>query len=145
MSFDHLRRMAYKDYNVYKNLASKWDDEYLDLACYHLQQAIEKQLKAAIEFCGESYTHTHNITGLYQKYIDCGFAEIEDIELMGGTITEWEISGRYETANGFVATMRQIQRADSAFLLLKNELDLAIAKELTPGSSAETENDLEGK
>ena len=32
MSFDYLRRMAYKDYNVYKDLATKWDDEYLDLA-----------------------------------------------------------------------------------------------------------------
>lgn len=67
------------------NTMQKVNDEmYLDVCCYHTQQAIEKLLKCSIELKGVNYEFTHSITKLYSQYVSAGWDEIEILELMAG-------------------------------------------------------------
>ena len=92
----YLLDKARKDYNVVKELYRINDEMYLDICCYHIQQAIEKILKCSIELKGSRYEFTHNIARLYQDFIACGWEEIRDLQLMAGTLTDWEAGSRYK-------------------------------------------------
>lgn len=49
-------------------LAMDTGDEYdLQVAAFHIQQAVEKLLKQVITDCGESYSKTHEIAALINK------------------------------------------------------------------------------
>lgn len=96
------------------NTMQKVNDEmYLDVCCYHTQQAIEKLLKCSIELKGVNYEFTHSITKLYSQYVSAGWDEIEILELMAGTITDWEASSRYKES--FVATVKQLNTAKGLY------------------------------
>lgn len=96
------------------NTMQKVNDEmYLDVCCYHTQQAIEKLLKCSIELKGVNYEFTHSITKLYSQYVSAGLDEIEILELMAGTITDWEASSRYKES--FVATVKQLNTAKGLY------------------------------
>ena len=96
------------------NTMQKANDEmYLDVCCYHTQQAIEKLLKCSIELKGVNYEFTHSITKLYSQYVSVGWDEIEILELMAGTITDWEASSRYKES--FVATVKQLNTAKGLY------------------------------
>ena len=96
------------------------DELYLDVCCYHTQQAIEKLLKCSIELKGVTYEFTHSIITLYAQYISVGWDEIEMLELMSGTITGWEASSRYKES--FVATVKQLEAAKGLYEILLNRL-----------------------
>ncbi len=135
-----LLRKAEKDYKVFKSLSAEWDEEYLDLACYHLQQAIEKLLKKYIELSGENYDYTHNITELYLRCTKLGLPENEGLDLMGGTITGWEASSRY--GDSFVATSAQIKKAssvyESLYVIVKGKSDEISAEQKNQESKTES-------
>ena len=103
------------------NTMQKINDElYLDVCCYHTQQAIEKLLKCSIELKGVTYEFTHSFITLYAQYISVGWDEIEMLELMSGTITGWEASSRYKES--FVATVKQLEAAKGLYEILLNRL-----------------------
>lgn len=108
-----LIEKAQKDMDVVNTMQKVNDEMYLDVCCYHAQQAIEKLLKCSIELKGVNYEFTHSITKLYSQYVSAGWDEIEILELMAGTITDWEASSRYKES--FVATVKQLNTAKGLY------------------------------
>lgn len=115
-----LMEKAKKDMDVVNTMQKINDELYLDVCCYHTQQAIEKLLKCSIELKGVTYEFTHSIITLYAQYISVGWGEIEMLELMSGTITGWEASSRYKES--FVATVKQLEAAKGLYEILFNRL-----------------------
>ncbi len=116
----YLLDKARKDYNVVKELYRINDEMYLDICCYHIQQAIEKILKCSIELKGSRYEFTHNIARLYQDFIACGWEEIRDLQLMAGTLTDWEAGSRYKES--FFATTADLQTAMELYQTLEEKI-----------------------
>lgn len=108
-----IKEISQKDMDVVNTMQKVNDEMYLDVCCYHTQQAIEKLLKCSIELKGVNYEFTHSITKLYSQYVSAGWDEIEILELMAGTITDWEASSRYNES--FVATVKQLNTAKGLY------------------------------
>ena len=117
-----LIEKAQKDMDVV-NTMQKIDDElYLDVCCYHTQQAIKKLLKCSIELKGVTCEFTNSITKLYTQYVSVGWDGIETLELMAGTLTDWEASSGYKES--FIATVKQLEVAKALYSeLLRRLLD----------------------
>ncbi|MCI5918349.1 MAG: HEPN domain-containing protein [Roseburia sp.] len=115
-----LIEKAKKDMDVVNTMQKINDEMYLDICCYHTQQAIEKLLKCSIELKGVTYEFTHSIITLYSQYVSVGWDEIEMLELMSGTITGWEASSRYKES--FFATVKQLETAKGLYEILLNRL-----------------------
>lgn len=63
------------------------------LTAYHLQQSVEKNLKAYLVFCGVDFPYTHNISVLLEfceKHVEVP-SEINDAE----SLTPYAVSARY--------------------------------------------------
>lgn len=120
-----LIEKARKDYDVVMTMKKLNDDLYLDICCYHIQQAIEKLLKCSIELRGEHYPFTHAITPLYDLYLKTGWGQLEELELMAGTITDWEASSRYKES--FYATAKQLEWAICIYQELEQRLTVFLA------------------
>lgn len=108
-----IKEISQKDMDVVNTMQKVNDEMYLDVCCYHTQQAIEKLLKCSIELKGVNYEFTHSITKLYSQYVSAGWDEIEILELMAGTITDWEARSRYKES--FVATVKQLNTAKGLY------------------------------
>lgn len=108
-----IKEISQKDMDVVNTMQKVNDEMYLDVCCYHTQQAIEKLLKCSIELKGVNYEFNHSITKLYSQYVSAGWDEIEILELMAGTITDWEASSRYKES--FVATVKQLNTAKGLY------------------------------
>lgn len=108
-----IKEISQNDMDVVNTMQKVNDEMYLDVCCYHTQQAIEKLLKCSIELKGVNYEFTHSITKLYSQYVSAGWDEIEILELMAGTITDWEASSRYKES--FVATVKQLNTAKGLY------------------------------
>lgn len=115
-----IKEISQKDMDVVNTMQKVNDEMYLDVCCYHTQQAIEKLLKCSIELKGVNYEFTHSITKLYSQYVSAGWDEIEILELMAGTITDWEASSRYKES--FVATVKQLNTAKGLYNELLSRL-----------------------
>lgn len=121
MSF--LMEKAHKDFDIVMMAKKENDEYYMDICCYHIQQAIEKLLKAFIELKGERYAFTHDVSRLYENYIQLGGKPISYLDLMGGTLTAWESGSRYK--DSFFATMRELDSAIEIY----HTLDQFVSKE----------------
>ena len=108
-----IKEISQKDMDVVNTMQKVNDEMYLDVCCYHTQQAIEKLLKCSIELKGVNYEFIHSITKLYSQYVSAGWDEIEILELMAGAITDWEASSRYKES--FVATVKQLNTAKGLY------------------------------
>lgn len=95
------------------------DEYFYDVAAYHIQQAIEKELKYILhnvygmDDTLRSY-RTHNISTLMiflEKYDTDFIQKHQDLVDMTDTITEWEASCRY--GENIVSTRRDIEKAIS--------------------------------
>lgn len=115
-----LLEKARKDYDTVINMRAVNDELYLDICCYHIQQAIEKVLKCAIELKGVEYPFTHSISSLYKTYTDAGWPEMRDLRMMAGTLTDWESSSHYK--DSFTATLSQLDDATGIYNELENSL-----------------------
>ena len=109
-----LFRSARMDYETAVMIwrSSYHDEMILNNAAYHLQQAVEKVLKGALECVGVTVPNTHKISKLAKMISDHGANLIitdwidDHSEMLG----EWEAQTRY----------------DMDFLVEKRKLDIAI-------------------
>ena len=115
-----LLEKAHKDYDTVLAMQKLNDEYYLDICCYHIQQAIEKMLKCSIELKGERYSYDHSIAKLYKEYVNAGWPEYKDLRMMSGTLTDWESSSRYK--DSFAATVSQLTDAIGIYKELENRL-----------------------
>lgn len=111
-------------------------DEFAAEGCsYHIQQAIEKQLKAYILFNGYYFEKTHDISKLLKiirdNDIDFETELSYKIEDMADTLTLWEASSRYDPFVSF--SERKYSKAkeiyDSLSSVLKTCLSQSVADE----------------
>lgn len=111
-----LFRSARMDYETAKMIWENpyYDEMILNNAAYHLQQAIEKVLRGALECIGVAVPNTHKITKLLKMISDHGASLIltDWIDNHSAMLSEWEAAARY----------------DMDFLVEKRKLDTAMAE-----------------
>ena len=95
-----LFRRAYLDYRAAENLLKtpENDEAYMNTVAYHLQQAVEKTLKAFLECVGVTVPNTHDIDKLVRMSRDNGSAAIltEWIKEKTDMLTRWETDTQYD-------------------------------------------------
>ena len=94
-----LFRSAYSDYKLAASIYKLPDNDelFLNSIAYHLQQSVEKLLKAFLECKGVTVPNTHDIYKLVRMSKDNGSNVIvtQWIEDKADTITRWETDTRY--------------------------------------------------
>lgn len=92
-------RSAYTDYELAVSIFQipRNDEAFINAVAYHLQQSVEKILKAFLECQGVTVPNTHDIDKLLRMSRDNGSKIIltEWIEEKADTITRWEADTRY--------------------------------------------------
>ena len=102
------------------------DEDFMDIACYHTEQAIEKLLKFIIELSGEEYPKTHDITRLCAVIEKAKIVTLPDnLIMMSETLTLWESTSRYRDI--FKATVRQLEIAEKIFEELLSTIEYLIS------------------
>ena len=96
-----LLDLAISDYNaaviLYNNIKEVTDENIVNMASYHLEQAVEKAIKFVLENNGYDYPKSHNIESLIS------FAQTNDIHLYlndyivdhAEMFSSWEAKTRY--------------------------------------------------
>ena len=101
------------DFETAKTLwKATWDDEMiLNNVAYHLQQAVEKTLKGALECVGVTVPNTHKITKLLSMIENNGANLIvtDWIDDHSEMLSEWEAESRYNM--DFLVEKRKLDRA----------------------------------
>lgn len=100
----------------YETAAMIWkhpyhDEMILNNAAYHLQQAVEKMLKGALECVGVTVPNTHKISKLVKMVSDNGAnLTISDwVDEHSEMLSEWEAQTRYDM--DFLVEKRKLDRA----------------------------------
>ncbi|MCD8023335.1 MAG: HEPN domain-containing protein [Lachnospiraceae bacterium] len=153
-----LFKRAWLDYKAAESLLAVPQNEEANMnyVAYHLQQAVEKSLKAFLECVGVTVPNTHDIDKLVRMSKNNGSAvEITDwIEEKADMRTRWETDTRYDidyfvekkqaTAgleeigkyleiNGLKETLREELESEE----IKNRLRRFFPKNFEPGSNFE--------
>lgn len=104
---DYLRR-AKVDLLICKKALDNWVDELeVDIAAYHLQQALEKTLKHKITLLGEAYPRTHEIKRLWAQLDKLNAPPPEWIWENHQLLTDFAEKTRY--GENLVATQREVE------------------------------------
>lgn len=100
----------------YETAAMIWkhpyhDEMILNNAAYHLQQAVKKMLKGALECVGVTVPNTHKISKLVKMVSDNGAnLTISDwVDEHSEMLSEWEAQTRYDM--DFLVEKRKLDRA----------------------------------
>ena len=151
-------KSAYTDYEAAVSLFSipRNDEAFVNIAAYHLQQAVEKSLKAFLECQGVTVPNTHDIYKLVKMCRDNGSRIVLTswIEEKADTITRWETDTRYNVdycvemekikegiyeigkfldVNGLKKELRQELKDED----IKNKLQKFFPKDYTPSDNFE--------
>ena len=104
---DYLRR-AKVDLLICKKTLNDWQDELeVDIAAYHLQQALEKTLKHQITLQGEDYPKTHEIKRLWAQLARLNAPPPEWIWEHRQLLTDFAEKTRY--GESLIATQREVE------------------------------------
>lgn len=113
--------LAARDYTLCCKVEEDFPQEYaVTAACFHMQQAIEKQLKALILSSGETTEFTHNITKLANRCEDLGIELPEKLDDIADTLTMWESSCRNDPS--IVFSEKEYSKAKSVYSDLKIQI-----------------------
>jgi HEPN domain-containing protein len=113
----------------------KTDESQIDIAAYHLQQAVEKSLKFMLNSAGRSHPRTHDIYVLAQQLDRYKFAIPEWVMENADVLNEYETRTRYGAQ--LVASRSKIEGLLGLVEGLINDLDPKISKvggKYSPGS-----------
>lgn len=95
-----LFRRAFLDYRAAGNLLKvpENDEAYMNAVAYHLQQAVEKALKAFLECVGVTVPNTHDIDKLVRMSKNNGSCAVltDWIVEKADMLTRWETDTRYD-------------------------------------------------
>ena len=128
--------LAARDYTLCCKVEEDFTDDYaVTAACFHMQQAIEKQLKALIISRGETPEFTHNITKLAKRCEDLGIELPEKLDDIADTLTTWESSVRNDPSIVFSEMKYSIAKT------IYNELKTRISNILDGYKNDEIEDD----
>lgn len=116
-----MLKLAKADYKAYQKLIEAEDVYVNNIAYYHMQQAIEKLLKCAVELKGEKKPWGHDIREMYKKYVDSGWPEISEIKQVRDTVTLWESNSRYSVS--FSADEEDLQAAILGYKILEKYIE----------------------
>ena len=115
------------------------DERFLNNAAYHLQQSVEKLLKAALECIGVTVPNTHRINRLVKMIGDHGanLMVTDWIDDHAEMLSEWEVQTRYNM--DFLVEKRKIDAAirEVGLFLDANGIKDSLRDELTEASVRE--------
>lgn len=103
---DFLRR-AKVDLKICKKTIRDWEDEIeIEIAAYHLQQALEKAMKHLIIIIGSDYPRTHEIKHLWSQLDALGYTPPEWIWEHRRLLTDFSDKTRY--GERLISTQREV-------------------------------------
>lgn len=116
-----LIRLGEYDYMACKAMEQYFPDEFaIRTATYHLQQAIEKMLKAIILFRGGYPPFTHDIERLAENCRKLGETFSDNMDMIADTLTLWESKSRYDPFISFSAA--KYEKAKSLYDEIYNKI-----------------------
>lgn len=136
-----LFRRAYLDYRAAENLLKipENDEAYMNTVAYHLQQAVEKTLKAFLECVGVTVPNTHDIDKLVRMSKNNGSRAVvtEWVEDKADMLTRWETDTQYDIEYCVEKEKIQIGLTEVKKFLDKNGLKEELRQELKDPATKE--------
>lgn len=127
MGFADLIKLAECDYMACKAMEEHFPDEFaVRTALYHLQQAVEKLLKAVIIYNGEYPAFTHDIGKLADHCKSLGEDFSDDLDDISDSLTLWETKSRYDPYISF--SKKKYDKAQNIY----EEIHTKLMQEITP-------------
>lgn len=124
MDAENMLHLAECDFKACTDIEKQFpQDHAARAAAFHLQQAVEKTLKAAIYFNGGVPADTNDI-GYLSKQCE-PFGIIFD-EFIADTLTLWAMQSRYEPQFSF--TQKKYDTAKQAYIAISQKLRQEIAQ-----------------
>lgn len=121
MGFNDLLKLAEWDFKTAVDMEKSFPDEYaVRASAYHLQQAVEKILKAAILYNGENPPFTHDIGRLAEHCSRLGISFDDELENIADTLTLWESKCRYDPY--ITLTQKKYDMAKQAYTDISQKL-----------------------
>ena len=116
---------AGRDYELCIQLEPSFPKDYaVSAASFHIQQAIEKILKAGIMLMGETPEHTNSIRKLSDCCTRLGIKIPEGMDDIADSLTIWETANRYDSYITF--SQNKYETSKKIYLELRNNLDICI-------------------
>lgn len=126
-------KKAKQDYFVICEIYPKinHDEQEYDMVCYHIQQCLEKLLKALISLKGEQYQYTHNIMKLCNQIEQLYFDNEDILDFIENNIkpnatmyTTWKSQSRYNV--DFIELRKNVE---DGFDIIEKMFDLVEKEE----------------
>lgn len=125
LSVIDFKNLADRDYTLCLKIEGDFPDEYaVSGAAYHIQQAVEKLLKAILMIYGEQPEFTHNVAKLSEKCKEKNIALPKNLEDIADTLTLWESTSRYDPYVSF--SKKKYETAKDVYIKLKEQLELVL-------------------
>lgn len=125
LSVNDFKNLAERDYTLCLKVEVDFPDEYaVSGAAYHIQQAVEKLLKAILMVYGEQPEFTHNVAKLSEKCKQNNIALPQNLEDIADTLTLWESTSRYDPYVSF--SKKKYETAKEVYVKLKEQLEIVL-------------------
>lgn len=139
--FVDLVKLSEQEYMMCELAESCLPDEFaIRGALYHLQQAVEKSLKAIILYNGETPEYTHDIDKLATHCKRLGEPFSDNLDFISDSLTMWESKTRYDPYIAF--SQKKYDMAKLFYNELHEKLVLAMDQNSLYDRTEEMEDDL---